>query len=59
MTASVAALMVGTGALAEDVIQMSRMRKMNETKDSIIAVMGITGAGKSSIIHRVTCLNIL
>ena len=59
VTASAAALMVGTGALAEDVIQMSRMRKMNETRDNYIVVLGVTGNGKMRFIQGVTRLNIL
>ena len=50
---SMAASIIGIVAFAEDVIQMS------ETRGVYIAIMGVTGAGKSTFIQKVTYLNCL
>lgn len=54
-----APLIVGAVALAEDMYQMYATRRMIETSDTprIIAVMGVTGAGKSTCIQKVNGLN--
>ena len=50
---SMAASIIGIVAFAEDVIQMS------ETSYVLIAIMGVTGAGKTTFIQEVTYLNYL
>lgn len=57
---ALAAGMVGCIALAEDLIQMCRTRKMIETRKSpLIAFLGLTGAGKSTVVREVIRLNFL
>ena len=60
VTVSVVALVVGTGAFVRDVIQVSGMRNRSETRyPPLISFLGETGAGKSTLVQRVTRLNIL
>ena len=57
---ALAPVFFGCIALTEDLIQMCRMLKTIETrKTPLISFVGVTGAGKSTLVRKVTRLNFL